>query len=90
MTRTPPAASASSLALLQSEVAALLMEPGRLDAFARDPAAYARDAGLRGQHAALLAGIDLDTARRRHRYTRPATPPQNSENFAPENQHTST
>ena len=33
--------------------------------------------------AALLAGIDLNTARRRHRYTRPATPLQNSENFAP-------
>ena len=26
-------------------------------------------------HPALLAGIDLDTARRRHRYTRPATSP---------------
>ena len=35
--------------------------------------------------AALLAGIDLNTARRRHRYTRPATPLQNSENFAPTN-----
>jgi IS66 Orf2 like protein len=33
--------------------------------------------------AALLAGIDLNTARRRHRYARPATPLQNSENFAP-------
>ncbi len=30
--------------------------------------------------AALLAGIDLDTARRRVRYSRPATPLQNSEN----------
>jgi transposase len=35
--------------------------------------------------AALLAGIDLNTARRRHRYARPDTPLQNSENFAPTN-----
>lgn len=35
--------------------------------------------------AALLAGIDLNTARRRHRYARPATPLQNSENLAPTN-----
>jgi transposase len=40
--------------------------------------------------AALLAGIDLNTARRRHRYTRPTTPVQDSENFAPTNQHAST
>jgi transposase len=40
--------------------------------------------------AALLAGIDLDTARRRHRYTRPVTPLQNSEDFAPTNDHAST
>jgi len=40
--------------------------------------------------AALLAGIDLDTARRRRRYTRPVTPLRNSENFAPTNAHTST
>jgi hypothetical protein len=40
--------------------------------------------------AALLAGIDLDTARRRHRYTRPLTPFQNSEKIAPTNDHTST
>jgi transposase len=39
--------------------------------------------------AALLAGIDLNTARRRRRYTRPLTPLQNSENFAPTNEHTS-
>src|SRR3954447_23661221 len=30
------------------------------------------------ERAALLAGIDPDTARRRHRYTRPATPLKNS------------
>ena len=35
--------------------------------------------------AALLAGIDLNTARRRHRYARPVTPLHNSENFAPTN-----
>jgi transposase len=40
--------------------------------------------------AALLAGIDLDTARRRHRYTRLTTPVQNSETFAPTNEHEST
>ena len=33
--------------------------------------------------AALLAGIDLNTARRRHRYTRPSTPLQNSGNLTP-------
>jgi transposase len=33
--------------------------------------------------AALLAGIDLDTARRRVRYRRPDTPLQNSEEIAP-------
>ena len=38
----------------------------------------------------LLAGIDLNTARRRHRYTRPTTPLQNSEKFAPTNDHPST
>jgi hypothetical protein len=40
--------------------------------------------------AALLAGIDLNTARRRHRYTRPATPLQNSEKVAPTNDHSTT
>ena len=40
--------------------------------------------------AALLAGIDLNTARRRHRYTRPVTPLHNSEKFAPTKEHTST
>ncbi len=35
--------------------------------------------------AALLAGIDLNKARRRHRYTRPVTPLQNSEKSAPTN-----
>jgi transposase len=40
--------------------------------------------------AALLAGIDLDTARRRVRYTRPGTPLQNSEKIAPTIEHPST
>jgi transposase len=40
--------------------------------------------------AALLAGIDLDTARRRRRYTRPLTPLQNSEEIAPTNEYAST
>ena len=40
--------------------------------------------------AALLAGIDLTTARRRVRYSRPGTPLQDSENNAPTIQHAST
>jgi transposase len=40
--------------------------------------------------AALLAGIDLNTARRRVRYSRPVTPLQNSEDIAPTIQHAST
>jgi transposase len=40
--------------------------------------------------AALLAGIDLNTARRRDRYSRPAAPLQDSGNFAPTLAHTST
>jgi len=40
--------------------------------------------------AALLAGIDLNTARRRVRYSRPGTPLQNSQNIAPTLQHAST
>jgi transposase len=40
--------------------------------------------------AALLAGIDLNTARRRARYSRPGAPRQNSENNAPTIQHAST
>ncbi|MGZ3357234.1 MAG: IS66 family insertion sequence element accessory protein TnpB [Isosphaeraceae bacterium] len=39
--------------------------------------------------AALLAGIDLNTARRRVRYTRPLTPLQNSENLAQTLDHAS-
>jgi transposase len=37
--------------------------------------------------AALLAGIDLDSARRRARYARPANPPQNSQKNAQTYQH---
>jgi transposase len=37
--------------------------------------------------AALLAGIDLNTARRRARYSRPGTPLQNSEKNAPTIEH---
>ena len=40
--------------------------------------------------AALLAGIDLNTTRRRVRYCRPITFFQNSENNAPTNEHAST
>jgi transposase len=40
--------------------------------------------------AALLAGIDLNTARRRVRYSRPSTPLQNSEETAPTIEHAST
>jgi transposase len=37
--------------------------------------------------AALLAGIDLNTARRRFRYSRPNLSPPNSENIAPTIEH---
>jgi transposase len=40
--------------------------------------------------AALLAGIDLDTARRRVRYSRPVMTSKNSENIAPTIEHAST
>lgn len=40
--------------------------------------------------AALLAGIDLDTARRRTRYSLPNKPARNSENIAPTVDHAST
>jgi transposase len=40
--------------------------------------------------AALLAGIDLNTARRRVRYSRPKTPLQNSEKSAQTIEHPST
>src|SRR3954447_25932258 len=40
--------------------------------------------------AALLASIDLNTARRRVRYSRPGAPLQNSEDNAPTIQHPST
>jgi hypothetical protein len=40
--------------------------------------------------AALLAGIDLNTARRRIRYSRPDTQFQNSEETAPTIEHSST
>ena len=40
--------------------------------------------------AALLAGIDLNTARRRVRYSRPGTSFQNSEDNAPTIEHSST
>jgi transposase len=40
--------------------------------------------------AALMAGIDLNTARRRVRYSRPGTPPQNPEKNAPTIEHPST
>jgi transposase len=40
--------------------------------------------------AALLAGIDLGTARRRPRYVRPDTPLQDLEKIAPTQEHAST
>lgn len=42
------------------------------------------------ERAALWAGIDLNTARRRVRYTQPVTPLQNPENLAPTKDHAST
>lgn len=52
-----------TLARVQEELAALLMEPGRLDAFAADPKAYARKAGLKGKDADLFAGLPAEGAR---------------------------
>jgi transposase len=40
--------------------------------------------------AALLAGIDLNTTRRRDRYSRPHTSPQESRNIVPTLEHPST
>jgi transposase len=54
------------------------------------PAAATRVEMTTAELAALLAGIDLNTARRRVRYTQPATPLQNSENLAPTKDHAST
>jgi transposase len=44
------------------------------------PATATRVEMTTAELAALLAGIDLNTARRRVRYTQPVTPLQNSEN----------
>jgi transposase len=54
------------------------------------PAAATRVEMTTAELAALLAGIDLNTARRRVRYTQPVTPLQNSENLAPTKDHAST
>jgi hypothetical protein len=51
------------LAKVQAELAALLMEPGRLEAFERDPKAHLRKAGLAGKDLELLAGLPVDGAR---------------------------
>ncbi|MEA3142768.1 MAG: hypothetical protein QOG31_92 [Thermoplasmata archaeon] len=52
-----------TLARLQAELAALLMEPGRLEAFEADPKGYVRKAGLAGRDADLLAGLPVEGAR---------------------------
>jgi transposase len=54
------------------------------------PAAATRVEMTTAELAALLAGIDLNTARRRVRYTQPVTPLQNPENLAPTKDHAST
>lgn len=54
------------------------------------PAAATRVEMTTAELAALLAGIDLNTARRRVRYTQPVTPLQNSENLVPTKDHAST
>jgi transposase len=56
----------------------------------RIPDAAGRVEMTTAELAALLAGIDLDTARRRTRYARPLTPLQNPENSAPTQNHIST
>jgi hypothetical protein len=50
------------LAKLQSALAALLMEQGRLDQFRADPARYATSFGLTGDAAKLLAGLPAEGA----------------------------
>jgi hypothetical protein len=52
-----------SLEKIQAELAALLMEPGRLEAFEADPKAFVRKAGLTGKDADLLAGLPVAGAR---------------------------
>lgn len=52
-----------SLAKVQMELAALLLEPGRLEAFEANPKRYAKNVGLRGKHAELFAGLPVDGAR---------------------------
>jgi hypothetical protein len=52
-----------TLARLQAELAALLMEPGRLEIFEADPKGYVRKAGLTGGDAELLAGLPVEGAR---------------------------
>jgi transposase len=56
----------------------------------RIPAAADRVEMTTAELAALLAGIDLNTARRRVRYSRPETPLQNSNNNARTLEHAST
>jgi transposase len=56
----------------------------------RIPAADGRVEMTAAELAALLAGIDLGTARRRPRYARPDTPPQDLERIAPTKEHAST
>ncbi|HUR61478.1 MAG TPA: hypothetical protein VM286_03835 [Candidatus Thermoplasmatota archaeon] len=53
----------SGLALVQSELAALLMEPGRMDVFEKDPRGHLRKAGLAGADLDLLAGLPVAGAR---------------------------
>ena len=54
------------------------------------PAGSVRIEMTTAELAALLAGIDLNTARRRVRYSRPTTPLQNSEKIAQTIEHPST
>ena len=53
---------ASQLAKLQSALAALLMEPAKLEMFQANAKAYARRAGLSGKDAVLLAGLPPEGA----------------------------
>jgi hypothetical protein len=52
-----------TLAKVQSELAALLMEDGRLDRFAKDPRGHLRRAGFAGKDLDLLAGLPIDGMR---------------------------
>lgn len=61
--RNPRRGRTTGLAQVQSELAALLMEPGRLESFEKDPRGHLRKARLSGKDLDLLAGLPVEGAR---------------------------